>query len=188
MNKKGGEFEILGTKEIKEASPFCVVTTASSVHKLEFYIQYYHFGLRYYVLCNGDLFGNNDGPLTAARDNVYNDAHYVLHSQERHRKISLGTLRFPFTTMPCTYDPSPVDEWLGDEFYINCSRRRFKVNGYLAMERYKSNSSNDAQATQTYGYKLVSVGVPESVEKERVCALFSLVSRPTRGKRHQAHV
>ena len=184
MNKKGGEFEILGTKEIEEASPFCVETTASPVHKLEFYIQYYHCGRRYFVLCNGDLFGNNAGPLTATKDNVYNDSHYVLHSQKRHRKISLGTLRFPFTTMPCTYDPSPVDEWrIGDEFYINCSRRRFKVNGYLAMERYKH-----AQATQTNGYKLVSVGVPESVEKERVCALFSLVSRPTRGNQHQAHV
>lgn len=167
--------EIIGTTDINEASPFFIKSTGSPVHTKEFYIQHYKHGRRFFVLCNGDLFGKCAGPLKMARHIVYHHAHFVLHSQERRKVLTCGVLKFPCTTAPCTYDPCPLDDWItgGEYFYINCSRRRFKINGYLAMERFRVAQSNQTPDSQ-YRYRLIGVGDPDNASVQDISSLFHL--------------
>ena len=65
------------------------------------------------------LFGYNYGPLEVKPNVKEENASFVLHNRVFQE-----------------YQPEAVNSWeLGEEFYINCSRRRFRWNGYLAVKK-----------------------------------------------------
>ena len=65
------------------------------------------------------LFGYNNGPLEVKPNVKEENARFVLHN-----RVFEG------------YQPAAVKSWeMGEEFYINCSRRRFCWDGYLAVKK-----------------------------------------------------
>ena len=68
------------------------------------------------------LFGYNDGPLQLKPNVKEENIRFVLHN-----RVFDG------------YEPVDFNSWmLGEEFYINCSRRRFRWDGYLSVKKTTS--------------------------------------------------
>ena len=65
------------------------------------------------------LFGYNYGPLEVKPNVKEENARFVLHN-----RVFEG------------YQPAAYMSWeMGEEFFINCSRRKFRWNGYLAVKK-----------------------------------------------------
>ena len=65
------------------------------------------------------IFGYNSGPLQLKPNVKEENARYVLHN-----RVFEG------------YHPATVKSWeQGEEFYINCSRRRYRWQGYVAVKK-----------------------------------------------------
>ena len=74
-----------------------------------------------YLDGRASLFGYNEGPLEVKPNVTEENACFVLHNR-----------------VHCKYEPVDYNMWmLGDEFFISCSRRRFKLDGYLSVKKTK---------------------------------------------------
>ena len=139
--------QVHGTTKIKEASLFYIIKTDSSRHPYEFYIGYVGKDLSalerpkgpadplsksvgalapipQYVTADPGMMGSSDHSLRVTAGTHKNHARFTLHS---------STVRkYAFTRAPVD-----SDKWAeGGGFFINCSRRMFKLDGYVAMDRH----------------------------------------------------
>ena len=138
---------VVATRDIGIASPFYVLPTDNPDIPNEFYIAHYEdisdtrkvtrrkseisvfsehrlkiSSVPKYLEAPLNWLGRNRGPLLM-RDTVNEESsRFVLH----HRVIRNDKPR-----------PNPLNSWIngGDMFYINCSRRRHRKDGYLCIRR-----------------------------------------------------
>ena len=88
-----------------------------------------------YLSVKNNLFGSCDGPLTLKTTVEIKQARFCLHS------------RVQASFSMCRSTPVCWKTWLEEEqFYINCSHRSCKVNGYIAMKEV----TNKGAGEQTY--------------------------------------
>ena len=74
-----------------------------------------------YLNGTASLFGYNDGPLEMKTNVIEENARFVLHNR-----------------VHSSYEPVDFNSWMqGDEYFISCSRRRFKLDGYLSVKKTK---------------------------------------------------
>jgi hypothetical protein len=139
--------EVQGTSEKKDASLFYIIKTDSSRHPHDFYIGYVGNDLSalelpkgpanpmskskaalapipHYVTADLGMMGSSNQPLRVTAGTHKNRARFTLHS---------STVRkYAFTRTPVD-----TDKWAeGGGYFINCSRRMFKLDGYVAMDRH----------------------------------------------------
>ena len=135
--------KVVATPEVESASIFFLISTDDENYPYEFMIRYYGEDenalmrprgtldpmskeeplapLPLYINGAVSLFGYNDGPLELKPNVKEENARFVLHN-----RVING------------YTPVDFDSWmLGEEFYINCSRRRFRWDGYLSVKKTK---------------------------------------------------
>ena len=136
--------KVIATPDVESASIFFLTSTDEDDVPQEFMISYYGEDKDVLMKPKGSLdpmskkeplaplpryldgpvsiLGYNDGPLEVKPNVKEEDARYVLHN-----RVFEG------------YEAFAVNSWeLGEEFYINCSRRRFRWNGYLAVKKTKT--------------------------------------------------
>ena len=153
---------ILGTKTSERASQFYIIPTEDPFHPADFMIAFYRgkketqtdsplsrvkkkwvykkTSLPLYVSVKSDFFGSSDGPLTLKDTIEIKHARFCLHSR----------VQASFLSMMCRSTPVSWKTWLeGEQFYINCSHRSFKVNGYIAM-RKESQREDSEHAYRTF--------------------------------------
>ena len=78
--------------------------------------------------------GQNNGPLYMSDTVSDESSRFVLHSRIIHNKVS----------------PVSISTWTSgtEMFYLNCSRRKRRINGYLAIKSIRQRGSNqDAYIT-----------------------------------------
>ena len=148
--------KVKATLDIKTASRFFLSPTNDDIHPHEFMIEYHEEDrstpegkalapLPHYLNGTASLFGYNDGPLEVKLNVTEENARFVLHSR-----------------VLDDYAPVDVSSWTqGEGFYINCSRRRFKWDGYISVKETKpqefvtaivpsENSHNDIDTWQLF--------------------------------------
>ena len=132
--------KVVATQKIESASTFFIPPTNDHLHPHEFRIEYREEDghatmkskgeskeealapLPHYLNGTASLFGYNDGPLEVKLNVTEENARFVLHSR-----------------VLDDYAPVDVSSWTqGEGFYINCSRRRFKWDGYISVKKTKA--------------------------------------------------
>ena len=134
-----------GTTLIKDSSLFYVLETDSGRHPQEFYIGYVGDDMAAleqprgpanpaskikdlaptpkYVMAELSTLGSSAGPLRVSAGAYRNHARFTLHS---------SVIRY-WRVMRSSVD---MDRWAeGGGYFINCARRRFKPDGYIAMTK-----------------------------------------------------
>ncbi len=135
---------VRATPDVEAASIFFLISTDDERYPYEFMIRYYGEDkdvltkprgtldpkskeenlapLPLYLNGTASLFGYNDGPLEMKPNVTEENARFVLHNRVHSR-----------------YEPVDFNSWmLGDEYFISCSRRRFKWDGYLSVKKTES--------------------------------------------------
>ena len=147
--------EVQGTTEKKDASLFYIIKTDSSRYPHEFYIGYVGDKLSalelpkgpanpmskskaelapipQYVTADLKMLGWSDQPLGVTAGTHKNHARFTLHSS--------AVRKYAFTRSPVD-----TDKWAeGGGYFINCSRRMFKLDGYVAMVKRTPRSGRNA--------------------------------------------
>ena len=145
--KVNQENQIRGTTQVQDASLFYVIPTEDGDHPFEFFIVYYaedttakvmpkslydHMTrsfqqavpLPQYITGEGNLFGYSSRPLELNSSVFVRQARFAIYSRIIH------------AAMMCLSSPVTSASWIeGEEFFVKCSRRRFRADGYLAMKR-----------------------------------------------------
>ena len=139
---------IIATPEVENASKFFLTSTDDEEYPYEFMICYYGEDidedtlvqpiakgridpiskkervtpLALYLNGTASILGYNEGPLEV-KPNVHEEnARFVLHNR----------------VFDGQYKPVDFNSWmLGEEFFVNCSRRRFRWDGYVAVKKTK---------------------------------------------------
>ena len=148
--------EVQGTTEIKKASLFYIIKTDDSKHPHEFYIGYVGNDLStlefpkgpadpksksravlapipQYITADLKMVGSSNQPLGVTAGTHKNHARFTLHSS--------AVRKYAFTRTPVD-----TDKWAeGGGYFINCARRMFKLDGYVAMVRHPVGDRNAAQ-------------------------------------------
>ena len=166
--KVNQENQIQGTTQVQDASLFYVIPTDDGNHPFEFFIICYGediaarcepksihdpmsrssqqaVPLPSYVSGEGNLFGYSSRPLELKSSVFERQARFAIHSRIVH------------AAMMCLTSPVASASWIeGEEFYVKCSRRRFRADGYLAMKRESRPASKRRRLTDADGtYKTV---------------------------------
>ena len=133
--------KVIATPDVESASMFFLSSTDEEDIPEEFMISYYGEdkdvlmkpkgtldplskeeplgALPLYLDGPVSLFGSNSGPLEVKPNVKEENASFVLHN-----RVFEG------------YQAAAVKSWeQGEEFYISCSRRRFRWDGYLAVKK-----------------------------------------------------
>ncbi len=106
-----------------------------------------------YLTTNTGLFGQSEGPLQLKSTVLTNQARFCLHSR----------VQSTFVCMMCLSTPVSLSDWIeGEQFYINCSRRAFKIDGYVAMVKL---ASEDETQKKYKTVTLPSISDPSSSTK-----------------------
>ena len=73
--------------------------------------------------------GRNNGPLYMSDTVSDESSRFVLHSRIIHNKVS----------------PVSISTWTNgtEMFYLNCSRRKRRIDGYLAIKRVRQRGANE---------------------------------------------
>ena len=166
---------VYGTTSPEDASPFHIIPTGDSKYPSEFFVVHWQgnrsrltnindpvvrsrtkkTNLPLYLTTNTGLFGQSEGPLQLKSTVLTNQARFCLHSR----------VQSTFVCMMCLSTPVSLSDWIeGEQFYINCSRRAFKIDGYVAMVKLAS----EDETQKTYQYKTVtlpSISDPSSSAK-----------------------
>ena len=136
--KVNGNYEVRATNEINKASPFYIIPYENCTHPHEFHIAYMDeneptdeqleahthpkkISPRRYLDADVSVFGTNSGPLR-----------FVYHVSERSRLLLFGRVdngEGPISTTTWTQGD--------DMFFINCTRRRMKREGYIGMHLHR---------------------------------------------------
>lgn len=145
------EHQVIGTNCKENASLFFISPTDDLHHPSEFCIKHYKqqefddtdpfmkiqvktSQQPQYVASNSNLLGFSSRPLDMKSTLLTQKARFSLHSR----------VQRSFTCMMCMSTPVSLNDWIeGEELYIKCCQRSFKVDGYVAMkERNSSNTSS----------------------------------------------
>ena len=180
MNKAN---QVVGVKDVTAASIFYATQIDDPQHPYEFFIEYYGEDdnarkkprgtidplskittlapLAKFLDTRASIFGYNSGPLVLTNHVHEEDARLTLHSRV------VGSYNTPIS----------VGSWTaGEEYFVNCSRRRFKVDGYLAM---KQNQDYDPKSKDypTEKFKFITAIVPSVSSHDNVTTwmLFRLL-------------
>ena len=153
--------QLLGTELIEEASLFYIIPSENTSHVCDFSIAYWGKKCRdrkiltnllephakkrktepllpRYLSADSGILGKHKGPLELHSTVLVQHARFCLHSR----------VQSSFPLMMCTSTPVPLSSWIeGEEFFINCSQRSFKIDGYIAMTR--NSKSNPTYKTIT---------------------------------------
>ena len=139
------EGHVQGTPDIKQASLFYIIKTENTRFPHEFYIGYVGNDLSalerpkgpanplskskavapipHYVTADLKMIGSSNQPLGVTAGMHKNRARFSLHSS--------ALRKYAFTRSKVD-----VDKWReGGGYFINCARRMFKLDGYVAMIR-----------------------------------------------------
>ena len=151
--------QVQGTTKIEDASLFYIIKTDSSRHLHEFYIGYVGNKLSvlelpkgpanpmskskgalapipHYVTADPGRMGSSNQPLGVTAGMHKNRARFTLHSSM--------VRKYAFTRAPVD-----TDKWAeGGGFFINCSRRMFKLDGYVAMDRHQRREGQRGEETE----------------------------------------
>ena len=140
--------QVVGTDSEANASLFFITPTEDANHPSEFFITHYekefnedeHFNeddpfikmqikksqCPWHVASNGNMLGFCSQPLDLKSTVRTQHARFSLHSR----------VQQSFAFMTCLSTAVSLGDWIdGEEFYINCSRRSFQIDGYIAMKR-----------------------------------------------------
>ena len=187
------QHQLLGTPFAQKASPFYVIPTEHD----EFFLSYYgedkdarnlpvslhdpmvRFSkqlapLPRYLKSNANIFGFSDQPLE-----------FTSSAKVEHTRFALYN-RIVHPTFMCFSTPVSPACWIeGEEFFINCNGRKFRIDGYLAIKKevIKTEATvdtshieleSDHQANSTYTSAILPT-IPGSDEKNlHVGMLFRL--------------
>ncbi len=178
---------VYGTTSPEEASLFHIIPTGDSKYPSEFFIVHWQgnrsrltnvtdplvrsrakmTNLPLYLTTNTGIFGQSEGPLQLKSTVLTNQARFCLHSR----------VQSTFACMMCLSTPVSLSDWIeGEQFYINCSRRAFKIDGYIAMMKLAS----EGEVQKTYQYKTVtlpSISDPSSSAKGMLFRLHPPLAR-----------
>ncbi len=163
--------QLLGTVVKDEASPFYIISTEDKLHPADFFIAYYgkkemnHKSFRsqeykrpslpLYLAAKSNVLGYCEGPLIVKDSVEIAQARFCLHS------------RVQYSSYMCPSTPVSWNTWLeGEKFYINCSNRSFRVNGYIAIKQ-ESKKQNSGST-----YKTVTVPL---IKDPRDCKEFGML-------------
>ena len=87
--------------------------------------------LPHYLNGRASMFGYNKGPLEVKLNVTAGNIRFVLHSR-----------------VSDDYAPVDLNSWEhGEAFYINCSRRRFKWEGYVSVKKIKESEEKEKYIT-----------------------------------------
>ena len=162
---------VLGTTSRKDASLFYVIPTNDPKHPSEFFITYWgreegdrkrlmnlndplvklrmdNSNLPLFLSTDGNVFGMSEGPLQLKKVVVIQQARFCLHNR----------VQSMFACMLCLTTPVDLSGWidLGEQFYIKCSRRPFKIDGYIAMCKQSEESRADGPSSESTNSKQTS--------------------------------
>ncbi len=163
--------QLLGRVVKDEASPFYIISTEDKLHPADFFIAYYgekemneksfrsqeykRPSLPLYLAAKSNVLGYCEGPLIVKDSVEIAQARFCLHS------------RVQYSSYMCPSTPVSWNTWLeGEKFYINCSNRSFRVNGYIAMKQ-ESKKQNSGST-----YKTVTVPL---IKDPRDCKEFGML-------------
>ena len=140
---------VKATAEVPKATHFQIIPSDDKYN--EFYIAYHEEKARvlrrrrYSVLAGDDpgstaalyldapvsVRGRNNGPLYMSDTVSDESSRFVLHSRIIHNKVS----------------PVSISTWTNgtEMFYLNCSRRKRRIDGYLAIKRVRQRGSEQEQ-------------------------------------------
>ena len=137
------DFAVEATTEIHNASLFFIIPNDDGIHPYEFLVAYYgenRKGLRRvmstlsplthkyvdpiprYLSAPVDVLGHNSGPLHLKDEVGEKDSRLTLHSRLVGPKTPIDTRNWVTSR---------------DQYFINCSRRRFRVDGYISVNRVR---------------------------------------------------
>ena len=110
-----------------------------------------------YLEADVNLLGRNSGPLHMRNDVKEENARFTLHSRLYRRKAA----------------PADLRGWVcgKDRFFINCSRRAYRIDGFLAMKRALRGGGTQAEFSS-----ICVSSVKHHNEINHVFMLFSLIS------------
>ena len=140
--------QVVGTDSEANASLFFITPTEDTNHPSEFFITHYEKEFNEeeqfnkkdpfikmqikrsqrpcHVASNSNMLGFSSQPLDLKSTVRTQHARFCLHSR----------VQQSFAFMMCLSTPVSLSDWTeGEELYINCSQRSFKVDGYVAMKR-----------------------------------------------------
>lgn len=183
MNKDDN-YAVEATRHIENASEFYVIPSDDGKHPYEFLIGYHGDETKQnekssltvsalatmqvgpiarYLNTPVNLFGENAGPL-----------HLYYEVQERKSRLTLQS------RLVKEYSPVDTRTWTsgGDLFFINCSRRRFKRDGYICVK-----------STRQQRLVTACVSSVKSNNERNTWMLFRLLPasyRDNKGSRHEA--
>ena len=140
-------YQLMGTELPEEAAPFYFIPTGDPFHPSDFFIAYrrqqtsvttetayldYLYmkhiepPLLHYLSIGTNMFGKCESPPTLKTVVEIKKARFSLHRRNQ----------FWSPCMLCTTTPVSLTSWLeGEQLYVNCSHRLFKVNEFLAVEQ-----------------------------------------------------
>ena len=133
---------VVATPEVENASIFFLTSTDDEEYPHEFMICYYGEDedalmrpkgtldpmskeeriapLPLYLNGVASISGHNEGPLEVKANVKEENARFALHDR----------------VFDGQYEPVDTRSWmLGEEFYVNCSQRRFRWDGYVAVKK-----------------------------------------------------
>ena len=179
-------YAVVGTPVMRDASEFHIIPNDRAGKTNEFLIGYYKpvseseagqsHGRRQSVFSESNkskvimylnaplnLLGKNSGPLFVQDTVSDSTSRFVLHSrivsQKKHQL------------------PVPLSEWTsgGDMFYINCSRRDYRRDGYVSLRQRPVRRHNE-----TREYRTACTSSTKHHDGNNFFMLFQLLSIPLR--------
>ena len=151
--------KVMGTTKREQASLFYVIPTDEGRHPHEFYIGYMgdemdalHLPkgpanpiskvkqlapIPQYVMAELNMLGRCDGPLEVSAGAYRNQVRFSLHNSAAKKSAALRT-------------SVDTGKWAqGEGFFINCARRVFKLDGYIAMTKAEDPGSTNKAGNGT---------------------------------------
>ena len=184
-------FQLAATDDSDDASLFYIISTEDSCHPSEFLIAYFEEPteevtssrklqpaprLPLYLSTDTNVFGKCNEPLCFKSTVEKKNARFSLHSRVQ------SSLSF----MMCTSASVSVDSWItGEQLYIMCTHRSFKMNGYIAIESgvdcsiETEDTTADEEPVHRVSYRVTTVALASGKDPAQFGMLFRL--RPLAG-------
>ena len=136
--------KVKATPDVATASIFFLTSTDDEQHPCEFMIAYYGEDKDALMRPKGTLDPMSKeeplAPLPQYLDGSVSRLGYNVGPLEVKPNVAEENARFViYNAVFDVYAPVDVKEWeLGEQFFINCSRRKFRLDGYVAVSETKT--------------------------------------------------
>ncbi len=163
-----GHAQVFGVKRKDEASEFYIYLTDDGENPYEFYISWKSSadeGTMRYLNAPVSVLGSNDGPLCIESRGK---KHYSLFSINNQLTEPLYRLRGDVNINP--------DLWFKgkESFLIRCTRRRFRVDGFLAVREQTEQERRDNK-----GHKYRTICKPDATGHDEQSSHMAFRLHPT---------